>query len=174
MTPQSVTSLGQFLRVLWVAVLISSLVAALRPRAPVHAIRGRDAGVVSGSEGVTPAPTLCVGTCHGGEAVAVNDVIAMVNIALGIISVSACEPGDANADGEITIDEILAAVNNALYGCGGTPTTSTPTRRPTGNRDTNSTVRPDRGRLSDGSTGRRRHDSSNASVRRPANRRDRE
>jgi hypothetical protein len=41
-----------------------------------------------------------------------------VNIALGNTSVAACRPGDANADGKITVDEILAAVDNALNGCG--------------------------------------------------------
>jgi hypothetical protein len=43
----------------------------------------------------------------------------MVNIALGNADVLTCEPGDANHDGRITIDEILTAVKNALNGCGG-------------------------------------------------------
>lgn len=41
----------------------------------------------------------------------------MVNIALGAAQVSACEAGDANRNGQITVDEILNAVNNALNGC---------------------------------------------------------
>ena len=41
----------------------------------------------------------------------------MVNIALGNVAVSDCEPGDSNHDGEITVNEIVAAVNNALGGC---------------------------------------------------------
>jgi len=41
----------------------------------------------------------------------------MVNIALGNSSISTCEAGDATHDGQITIDEILAAVSNALAGC---------------------------------------------------------
>ncbi len=36
---------------------------------------------------------------------------------LGNAPVSDCPPGDVNADGTITIDEILAAVNRALNGC---------------------------------------------------------
>lgn len=36
---------------------------------------------------------------------------------LGGVSVSACEGGDGDRDGWITVDEILAAVNNALRGC---------------------------------------------------------
>ena len=43
----------------------------------------------------------------------------MVNIALGNAGVSTCMAGDANHDGQITIDEILTAVSNALIGCGG-------------------------------------------------------
>jgi hypothetical protein len=42
----------------------------------------------------------------------------MVNIAFGNVGVGTCAAGDTNADGRITIDEILAAVNNALNGCG--------------------------------------------------------
>jgi hypothetical protein len=49
--------------------------------------------------------------------VTVNDILTMVNIALGNASASACSPGDANGDGQITVDEILTAVNNALNGC---------------------------------------------------------
>jgi len=41
----------------------------------------------------------------------------MVNIALDNAPFTACEAGDSNHDTHITIDEILAAVNNALNGC---------------------------------------------------------
>jgi len=41
----------------------------------------------------------------------------MVNIALGNAPISDCLPGDANQDGQVTVDEILTAVNNALNGC---------------------------------------------------------
>jgi hypothetical protein len=43
--------------------------------------------------------------------------LAVVNIALGNTPVTACEAGDVNGDGMITVDEILTAVNNALNGC---------------------------------------------------------
>jgi hypothetical protein len=43
----------------------------------------------------------------------------MVNIALGNADISTCRVGDANKDGQITVDEILTAVNNALNGCPG-------------------------------------------------------
>jgi len=51
--------------------------------------------------------------------VTVDEILTMVNIALGNTPVMTCEAGDANHDGQITIDEILTAVNNALNGCGG-------------------------------------------------------
>jgi hypothetical protein len=41
----------------------------------------------------------------------------MVNIALGNPDFASCSAGDANGDHQITVDEILAAVNNALNGC---------------------------------------------------------
>ncbi len=66
----------------------------------------------------TAPPSLgCVGDCNGNREVTVDELITMVNIALGIQPVSNCRVGDANGDGEITIDEIIAAVNNALSGC---------------------------------------------------------
>ena len=47
----------------------------------------------------------------------VDEILTMVNIALGNTAFIACEAGDANHDGQITGDEILTAVNNALNGC---------------------------------------------------------
>lgn len=38
----------------------------------------------------------------------------MVNIALCVTPISACEAGDANHDGQITVDEILRAVSATL------------------------------------------------------------
>jgi hypothetical protein len=49
--------------------------------------------------------------------VTVDEILSMVNIALGNANLGTCEAGDANDDGDITVDEILAAVNNALNGC---------------------------------------------------------
>ena len=45
-------------------------------------------------------------------------VLTMVNIALGNAQLLDCEAADANHDGQITVDEILTAVNNALNGWG--------------------------------------------------------
>jgi hypothetical protein len=62
--------------------------------------------------------SVCVGECNGNGQVTVDEILTMVNIALGNAQLSDCNAGDANGDGAITVDEILAAVNNALNGCG--------------------------------------------------------
>ena len=64
---------------------------------------------------VTPAS--CVGDCGSDGQVTVDELLTMVNIALGNADVASCVAGDANDDGQITVEEILRAVNNALAGC---------------------------------------------------------
>jgi CSLREA domain-containing protein len=65
----------------------------------------------------TTTPIACVGDCNHSSEVTIEEIISMVNIALGNSAVSACLAGDANGDGEIDVTEIIAAVNNALNGC---------------------------------------------------------
>src|SRR5262245_29171408 len=67
----------------------------------------------------------CVGDCGEDGEVTVNELITMVNVALGAAAVESCLPGDADGDGDIAINEIIAAVNNGLNGC--TAPTPTPT-----------------------------------------------
>jgi len=64
----------------------------------------------------SPPPT-CTGDCNGDGHVTVDEILTMVNIALGNTPVTTCEAGDVNHDNQITVDEILTAVNNALNGC---------------------------------------------------------
>jgi hypothetical protein len=49
--------------------------------------------------------------------VTVDEILTMVNIALGNVPVADCLAGDRNQDGTITVDEILTAVYKALNGC---------------------------------------------------------
>jgi hypothetical protein len=65
---------------------------------------------------VTPTPG-CAGDCSGDSLVTVDEILTLVNIALGSLPISACMPGDLNHDNEITVNEILTAVNSALNGC---------------------------------------------------------
>jgi hypothetical protein len=60
----------------------------------------------------------CTGNCSADAGVTVDEILTMVNIALGNASLLSCEAADANHDGQVTVDEILTAVNNALNGCG--------------------------------------------------------
>ena len=73
------------------------------------------------------ATGVCVGDCSEDGEVTVNELIAMVNVALGSVEVSACMSGDTNGDGAISINEIVTGVNNALNGC-----TAAPIPTPTG------------------------------------------
>jgi hypothetical protein len=72
----------------------------------------------------------CVGDCDGSGDVTVNELITMVNIALGSALVSTCPAGDADGSGDITVTEIIAAVNNALGMCPLPQATPTPTEIP--------------------------------------------
>jgi hypothetical protein len=66
----------------------------------------------------TATPTqACTGDCNNDRSVTIDELLTMVNIALGNAGAATCTAGDANHDGLVTIDEILAAVNNALNGC---------------------------------------------------------
>jgi hypothetical protein len=64
-----------------------------------------------------PTPPTCAGDCGGDGEVTVEEIVRMVNIALGSATVDQCRAGDVDGNGEITIDEIIAAVNRALAGC---------------------------------------------------------
>jgi hypothetical protein len=67
----------------------------------------------------SPPPIPCTGDCDGSGDVTVNEIIAMVNIALGSAEVSTCAVGDADGSGDITVNEIVKAVGLALANCPG-------------------------------------------------------
>ncbi len=69
------------------------------------------------TDGQVLVPTGCTGNCDYSDAVTVDEIITMVNIALGNAGITSCEAGDANGDGVITVDEIVTAVNLGLNGC---------------------------------------------------------
>jgi hypothetical protein len=75
----------------------------------------------------TSVAAQCTGDCNGSGDVTVDEIIAMVNIALGSAAPSGCLGGDADRSGDITIDEIIAAVNNAVTVCSAPTVTPTPT-----------------------------------------------
>jgi hypothetical protein len=59
----------------------------------------------------------CVGDCSGTHTVGVNDVITLLDIALGKAQPAACSDGGLPLGGEVDIAVIIQAVNNALSGC---------------------------------------------------------
>ena len=52
--------------------------------------------------------------CNGNGSVTVDEILTLVNIALGSAPIADCLVGDG---GQITVDQILVAVNHALNGC---------------------------------------------------------
>ncbi|MBI3785750.1 MAG: hypothetical protein HY270_20345, partial [Deltaproteobacteria bacterium] len=64
----------------------------------------------------TPAAPLCVGDCTGEQAVTVDEILILVNIALGDADPSAC-PNGVPSDVQVDISLIIQAVNHALTRC---------------------------------------------------------
>ena len=59
----------------------------------------------------------CIGDCDTSGAVAVNELVTMVNIALERAPMNTCVAGNMDGNAQITINEILTAVNKLLGGC---------------------------------------------------------
>ncbi|MDX2165456.1 MAG: hypothetical protein SF182_00265 [Deltaproteobacteria bacterium] len=72
------------------------------------------------------AAAACVGDCTGKGAVDVADLVRGVNIALGNAAIESCSAFDGDADGGVSIAELIVAVGNALGGCDGGSPTATP------------------------------------------------
>jgi hypothetical protein len=62
-------------------------------------------------------PVACAGDCGGTGGVMVNDVLTLVNIALGNADLLTCVRGVPSGT-QVTVVLIIQAVNNALNGCG--------------------------------------------------------
>ena len=68
--------------------------------------------------GLAPAFAQCVGDCDENHLVAVNELIAGVNMALQRATATDCPSLDTDGDARVAINELIGAVNNALRGCG--------------------------------------------------------
>ena len=70
----------------------------------------------------TPKST-CVGDCNNSGKVTVNDILKGINIALENTVIDTCRALDVNDDNKVEVTELIAGVNNVLYGCplSGTP-----------------------------------------------------
>ena len=60
----------------------------------------------------------CAGDCDGSGTLAIDELVTLVNIALGSSPLSSCLIGDADDSGQIAINELVLAVNAALDTCG--------------------------------------------------------
>lgn len=69
---------------------------------------------------LTSAPVWaqCAGDCDENGAVAVNELVLGVNVALDRASLAGCLSLDGDDSGTVAVNELVAAVNNALRGCG--------------------------------------------------------
>ena len=76
-------------------------------------------GCTTCGNGILTPPESCDdgNRAKGDGTVSVEELIAMVNAALGAAPSCDCTAGDSDGNGEITIDEIIRAVNAALTGC---------------------------------------------------------
>ena len=66
----------------------------------------------------------CPGDCNGDGRVSVAELVVGVNQSLGLASVQTCDAFDLDADGVVTVAELIAAVAAAVDGC---PAAATPT-----------------------------------------------
>lgn len=82
-----------------------------RSPTPTHTTLATPEPTATPTEGT---PATCVGDCDGSNEVTIDELVQMVNIALGFADLERCQAGDADGNGEITIDEIIRAVNVAL------------------------------------------------------------
>jgi len=63
----------------------------------------------------------CTGDCDANGTVDIAEVILAIDIALGLNSRDACPTVDANADLQVSVDEVVTSVYGALYGCAAAP-----------------------------------------------------
>lgn len=80
---------------------------------------------------VNPTFAACAGNCDASTVVTIDELVRAVNIGLGKARLQDCERADVNGDGRVSVDELVQAVGNSLYGCGVTPPTPLPTGTPT-------------------------------------------
>jgi hypothetical protein len=74
-------------------------------------------GLIDSDDRDCDTPVACVGDCSGDAEVSIDEVIVGAGIAVGSRPLAACASFDSNADGQVTIDELVTAVNAALNGC---------------------------------------------------------
>ncbi|HVN83891.1 MAG TPA: hypothetical protein VMW17_03505 [Candidatus Binatia bacterium] len=69
----------------------------------------------------------CVGDCDSSGRVTVEELVTGVSIALGNLLLDQCPEFDVDGDKHVLVNELVRAVDDALYGCGVAPPTQPPT-----------------------------------------------
>jgi hypothetical protein len=87
-----------------------------RPSTPI-ATATDTAALATPTHTASPPLRACVGDCDGNRAVAINEMLVGINIALGLRTVDSCLPFDSDASGSVEIYELLAAVSAIVIGC---------------------------------------------------------
>jgi len=76
--------------------------------------------VADGSVVIGALPA-CAGDCDADRVVAINELLLGVNIVIGAAGSETCAAFDTDVDGEVTVAELIQAVNAALSGCPAPP-----------------------------------------------------
>jgi hypothetical protein len=66
---------------------------------------------------IEPQPTPCIGDCDGDRQVEVSELLIGVNVLLERAPIATCRPLDRDLDSTVSVDELVAAINQALRGC---------------------------------------------------------
>jgi len=86
---------------------------AIDPLTPSTVYAATDAGLFSIQQ-----IAVCVGDCDGKGSVTIDELITLVNIALGTAEPSDCSNGGLPIGGDVDIAVLIQAVNHALSVCG--------------------------------------------------------
>lgn len=92
-----------------------SNIALVYPNPPGGFVQG-----ATGTDGtvIVSRTPRCSGDCNNDQSVTIDEITTLVAIALDTLDISECTSADTNSGNKIMIDEIVAAVNAALNGCG--------------------------------------------------------
>lgn len=76
-----------------------------------------DEDMITVMRSVPPPGDGCLGDCNQDGVVTVDEILLLLQIALGTAQLHVCPAADGSGDGLITVDEIVGAVDVALDGC---------------------------------------------------------
>ncbi|HYD50391.1 MAG TPA: hypothetical protein VEB21_18685, partial [Terriglobales bacterium] len=103
----------------WLALL--PIIVGLRGRGRRVRIAGLAialfAAVAGRAEATVVSPLSCAADCDASSAVTVDELLRLVNLSLGQAPLTDCSCADANDDGAVTVDEVVAGISDALNGC---------------------------------------------------------